>query len=165
VTSDARNHLAFDRRIGRRVRFDEPQQATWSPTGPLHRRRRLILVRMIDVSVTGALFEAQATTGIQAGCRGDLRIGDRAGFGVIRRVEPGGGNGSRRCSAEFLDNELSSLPYQLAAGVCADGELFSEPVAVPRTQVAPREALPPSAVALSPGALGRPLRRRDLLGG
>jgi hypothetical protein len=167
VGSEARDQPTFDRRIGRRVRFDDPRQAIWSPTVPSRRRARSILVRMIDVSVTGALFEAQGTSGIETGCRGELRVGDRASLGVIRRVEPGEGKGTRRCSAEFLDNELSWLPYDHAARVCGDGEeLLAATVAVPQAHEEESSGRSrPNTVAPSPHATGRPPRRRDLLGG
>jgi hypothetical protein len=113
VSNEPGDQPTFDRRIGRRVRFDEPHQATWSPSAPSRRRHRLVLVRMVDVSVTGALFEAPATSGIEAGCRGELRVGGSASLSVIRRVEPGETKGTCRYSAEFLDNDLSWLPYDV----------------------------------------------------
>jgi hypothetical protein len=162
VPSETSGRPAFDRRIGKRLTLDEPVAGTWLPATPPRARQRPVVVRLLDISVTGALLAAGRSKDLDGGRRGELRFGQHRGQVVVRRIEEAAGAGTYLCRVEFLDRGLAELAYLLAArqgeGTAPDeddGARLHGPPAPPSETRTP--ARPSNAAA------ARPLRRRDLL--
>jgi PilZ domain len=102
------DNLSGEGRLGRRVPGEGAE-------GRLVARTRTGItgggVRLLDVSITGALIEAALGANVNVGSQVHVEFGQHQGSAVVRRIVPAETSGHWRYGIEFVSGDLPDIAY------------------------------------------------------